>query len=66
MVLRGRVLDLLGWLLGMYRGQLERGVELSSEALAIAEQHHDPVLEMLAAGTLVDRVADGRPARFLV
>ena len=28
MVLRGRVLDLLGWLLGMYRGQLERGIEL--------------------------------------
>ena len=52
MVLRGRVLDLLGWLLGMYRGQLERGVELSSEALGIAEQHDDPVLEMLAAGTL--------------
>ena len=52
MVLRGRVLDLLGWLLGMYRGQLERGVELSSEALVIAEEHHDPVLEMLAAGTL--------------
>ncbi len=52
MVLRGRVLDLLGWLLGMYRGQLQRGAELSSEALVIAEKHHDPVLEMLAAGTL--------------
>jgi ATP/maltotriose-dependent transcriptional regulator MalT len=50
--LRGRVLDLLGWLLGMYRGQLERGIAISGEALEIAQQQDDPVLEMLAAGTL--------------
>jgi DNA-binding CsgD family transcriptional regulator len=62
LVLRGRVLDLLGWLLGMYRGQLERGIRLSGEALAIAEQQHDPVLEMLVAGTLsTTSTLAGRP-----
>ena len=61
-VLRGRVLDLLGWLLGMYRGQLGRGITVSAEALAIAEQEHDPVLEMLAAGTLsTTSTLAGRP-----
>ncbi len=50
--LRGRVLDLLGWLLGMYRGQLERGIAISGEAMEIAQQQDDPVLEMLAGGTL--------------
>ena len=66
-VLRGRVLDLHGWLLGMYRGQLERGIELSREALAIAEQHEDPVLEMLAAGTLSTvALMAGRPIPGLI
>jgi DNA-binding CsgD family transcriptional regulator len=61
-VLRGRVLDLFGWLVGMYRGQLARGIDLSSEALAIAEERDDPVLEMLSAGTLSMLTAlAGRP-----
>jgi DNA-binding NarL/FixJ family response regulator len=61
-ILRGGVLDLLGWLLGMYRGQLERGIAVSAEALAIAEQEHDPVLEMLVAGTLsTTSTLAGRP-----
>jgi DNA-binding CsgD family transcriptional regulator len=66
-VLRGRVLDLFGWLLGMYRGQLARGIELSSAALAIAEERGDPVLEMLSAGTLsMLTVLAGRPDPALI
>ncbi len=66
-ILRGRVLDLFGWLLGMYRGQLARGIELSTEALAIAEERRDPVLQMLAAGTLsMLSVLAGRPEPALI
>lgn len=66
-VLRGRVLDLLGWLLGIYRGQLDRGIEVSAQALAIAEQHGDPELEMLAAGTLSTiSLLAGRPRAGLI
>jgi DNA-binding CsgD family transcriptional regulator len=66
-VLRGRVLDLFGWLLGLYRGQLARGIELSTQALTSAEERGDPVLEMLATGTLsMLSLLAGRPDPTLI
>jgi DNA-binding NarL/FixJ family response regulator len=51
-LLRGRVLDMLGWLLGMFRGDLRRGIACSKEALEIARQVGDSELEMSAAAGL--------------
>jgi DNA-binding CsgD family transcriptional regulator len=51
-VLRGQVLDLLGWLRGMFRGDLRGGMECAREAVAIAERVGDSGLELLAAGHL--------------
>jgi ATP/maltotriose-dependent transcriptional regulator MalT len=48
-LLRGRVLDMLGWLQGMFRGDLARGVASAREALEIARSEGDPELEMSAA-----------------
>jgi DNA-binding CsgD family transcriptional regulator len=60
--LRGRVLDILGWLRGMYRGDLRAGSERAREALAIADRLEDPGLQMLAAGHLGHMEAlAGRP-----
>ncbi len=50
--LRGRVLDLLGWLRGMFRGDLRNGVDCASEAVAIADRVGDSGFWMLAAGHL--------------
>ena len=36
---RGRLVELLGWLLATYRGQLAAGIELGWEAMTIATQH---------------------------
>ena len=49
---RGRLLELLGWLLGTYRGALDDAVVLGDEALAMARADGDADLEMLAAATL--------------
>lgn len=51
-LVRGRALDLLGWQAGTYRGQLERGLELSGEALTIGRGLGDAELTMLAATAL--------------
>jgi DNA-binding NarL/FixJ family response regulator len=48
-LLRGRVLDMLGWLQGMFRGDLARGIASSREALEIARSEGDDELEMSAA-----------------
>ena len=50
--LRGRVLDLLGWLQGMFRGDLRQGIECASEAVEIADRVGDAGFAMLAAGHL--------------
>jgi DNA-binding CsgD family transcriptional regulator len=50
-LLRGRILELQGWLAIMYHGELRRGLDLSEQALAIACRLGDPVLEMLAASS---------------
>jgi DNA-binding CsgD family transcriptional regulator len=49
--LRGRLLELRGWLALVHRADLQRGEELASEALVIARRLDDPALEMLAAAT---------------
>ena len=51
-LVRGRILDLLGYMTYMYRGELDRARELEAEALAIARRHGDAELEMLASATL--------------
>lgn len=51
-LLRGRVLELRGWMAVTYHAELTRGLELSEEALAIAERHADPTLEMLASSAV--------------
>ena len=49
--LRGRLVELLGWLLATYRGQLAAGIELGEEAMPSPGARR-PDLEMLAAATL--------------
>jgi DNA-binding NarL/FixJ family response regulator len=51
-VLRGRVLDQLGWLRGYFRGDVRGGIACAREALAIAERAGDAELEMSAASAL--------------
>ncbi len=51
-LLRGRVLDILGWLRGMFRGELGRGIACAREALAIATRLGDAELLMLASAHL--------------
>jgi DNA-binding NarL/FixJ family response regulator len=50
--LRGRVLDILGWLRGAYRGDLRSGIECAREAVTLATRVGDPDLELLASGHL--------------
>lgn len=50
--LRGQVLDQLGWLRGVFRGDLAAGIECAREALAIARGGDDPEFEMSAAAGL--------------
>ena len=64
---RGRLLELLGWLLATYRGDLERGRLLGEEALAIALEDGDADLEMLASATVsTAALLSGRPRPGLV
>jgi DNA-binding CsgD family transcriptional regulator len=51
-LLRGRVLDQLGWLRGVFRGDLRGGIECAREALAIAERVGDADFRMSAAAGL--------------
>ncbi len=51
-LLRGEILDLLGWLRGTYRGDLLNGITCSAEALAIGERLGDRRLQMLADASL--------------
>lgn len=50
--LRGRILELRGWLDVVHRAELKKGMKLASEALDIARRFGDTSLEMLAAGTV--------------
>ncbi len=50
--LRGRVLDQLGWLRGIFRGDLRAGIECAREALVIAQRVGDRDFEMSAAAGL--------------
>jgi DNA-binding CsgD family transcriptional regulator len=51
-LLRGRILELQGWLAMTYRGELRRGLALSEQALELAEWLGDATLEMLAASSV--------------
>ena len=51
-LLRGRVLDRLGWLRGVFLGDLRSGIGCAHEALSIADDLGDPGLQMLAAAGL--------------
>ncbi|MGY4642295.1 AAA family ATPase [Cellulomonas sp. URHB0016] len=63
-LLRGRLLGLLGWLLGIHLGRPREGLRHASEALALGRAHHDDVLVAQAAAAasttslLVGRRAD--------
>ncbi len=50
--LRGRVLDQLGWLRGIFRGDLPAGIACAREALAVAERVGDRAFQMSAAAGL--------------
>jgi DNA-binding CsgD family transcriptional regulator len=51
-LLRGQVLDLLGWLQGMRRGDVARGTECAGEAAAIAARLGERRLQMVAQASL--------------
>ena len=51
-LLRGRVLDMLAWLRGMYRGDLTEGIRCAREGLQIADRTGDPDLRMLTQSSL--------------
>jgi DNA-binding NarL/FixJ family response regulator/tetratricopeptide (TPR) repeat protein len=60
--LRGRVLDQLGWLRGIFRGDLPAGIECAREAVAIAERLGDAEFLMSAAAGLSNmETLAGRP-----
>ena len=50
--LRGQVLDILGWLRGVYRGDLRGGIACAREAAEIAERCGDDLTTVLAVGHL--------------
>lgn len=50
--LRGRILELRGWLDIVHRAEVRKGMALAEEALAIARRLDDPTMEMLAASTV--------------
>jgi DNA-binding CsgD family transcriptional regulator len=65
--LRGRVLDQLGWLRGIFRGDLHAGIRYAREALVIAERAGDPAFEMSVACGLSNMEAlAGSPRRDLI
>ncbi len=51
-LLRGRVLDILGWLRGMFRGDLRSGIACARESVDIADRLGDAGLRMLASAHL--------------
>ena len=51
-LLRGRVLDRLGWLRGVFLGDLRSGIGCGYEAVAIADEAGDQGLQMLAGAGL--------------
>ena len=60
--LRGQVLDQLGWLRGVFRGDLDAGIACAREALAIAEEVGDLAFQMSAASGLSNmETLAGRP-----
>lgn len=50
--LTGRVLDILGWHRGVFRGDLDAGIETALRAVEIAEELEDGDLWLIAAGHL--------------
>jgi DNA-binding CsgD family transcriptional regulator/tetratricopeptide (TPR) repeat protein len=61
-LLRGRVLDQLGWLRGVFRGDLAAGIDCAREALAVAVDSGDHPFEMSAAAGLSNmETLAGRP-----
>lgn len=52
LALRARMLDLLGWQLGLYRGRLQDGIACSAEALAIGRAIGDAETTALSATAL--------------
>ncbi|HEX9643535.1 MAG TPA: AAA family ATPase [Acidimicrobiia bacterium] len=60
--LRGRVLDQLGWLRGVFRGDLAAGIQCGEQALALAVAGTDREFEMSAAAGLSNmRTLAGSP-----
>jgi DNA-binding NarL/FixJ family response regulator len=51
-LLRGELLDLLGWLRGTFRGDLDNGLACAREAAAIGERLADRRLTMLAEASI--------------
>jgi DNA-binding CsgD family transcriptional regulator/tetratricopeptide (TPR) repeat protein len=51
-MLRGQVLDQLGWLRGVFRGDLRTGIAYAREALAVADEMGDRDFQMSAAAGL--------------
>lgn len=51
-VMRGRVLDQLGWLRGVFRGDLLAGVDCARDAWSLADAVGDPEFRMSAAAGL--------------
>jgi DNA-binding CsgD family transcriptional regulator len=51
-VLRGRLLDLLGWVRATFRGDLARGLASAREALELGERLGDERLQMLSEASL--------------
>jgi DNA-binding NarL/FixJ family response regulator len=67
LALRGRLLDQLGWLRGIFRGDLAAGVACAREALTIAEREGDLEFEMSAlAGLSNMETLAGRPRHDLM
>ena len=61
--LRGRVLDQLGWLRGVFRGDLRAGIECAREALAIAERRRRPRVPDVGRGRAVEHGGPRRQPR---
>ncbi|HST65643.1 MAG TPA: LuxR family transcriptional regulator [Mycobacteriales bacterium] len=60
---RARVLDLLGWQLGLYRGRLAEGVAACTTALALARSQGDAETACVAEATLAEELTlQGRPS----
>lgn len=65
--LRGVLLDLLGWQLGLFKGRLEESVACCEEALEIAVASRDEAQQSRAAATLATvSLLAGRPRRSLM